>query len=68
MSTYEIIESWKSDEAPLNANGFSPEIPANPAGTIELKEDLPDRLMATHHCPTIGGAFTCDGYYTCVWE
>jgi mersacidin/lichenicidin family type 2 lantibiotic len=66
MSSYEIIQSWKNDEYPLIASADQPEMLANPAGEIELTDDDPGFFSPTHNCPTIGGAFTCDGHYTCM--
>jgi mersacidin/lichenicidin family type 2 lantibiotic len=68
MSGYEIVQSWKNDEYPLIASADRPEMLANPAGEIELAEDHQELFLATHHCPTIGGAFTCDGHFTCMGQ
>ena len=66
MSGYEIVQSWKSDEYPLIASADRPEILENPAGEIELADNRQEHFNPTHSCPTIGGAFTCDGHYTCI--
>jgi mersacidin/lichenicidin family type 2 lantibiotic len=66
MSGYEIIRSWKNEDYLLIASTDRPEMLANPAGEIELTEDERGFFSPTHHCPTIGGAFTCDGHFTCV--